>query len=97
MRRHALLYSTVIGVLTINYVAAISLGHTLEQTRQITPIARPHTPMIFTLEGFWQPFVENFHYPVDLLLGQVFVLFARLMGIVATYIGQSSVSGEISR
>jgi Kef-type K+ transport system membrane component KefB len=50
-----------------------------------------------TTSGLWATLAENLHHPVALLLLQVIVVvfFARLMGIMATRLGQPSVVGEI--
>lgn len=97
MNRYVVFYSIVVVILTAFLWWIFHQGHALEQAKQVISISKPTTASNLSLNEFWQPFAENLHHPVALLLVQVIVIvfFARLMGIFATRIGQPSVVGEI--
>lgn len=97
MNRYVTFYGIVVIVLTAFLWWIFHQGNALEQAKTIISASEPATVPDLSISEFWQPFAENLEHPVALLLVQVIIIvfFARLMGILATRIGQPSVVGEI--
>ncbi|MCS6968041.1 MAG: cation:proton antiporter [Cytophagales bacterium] len=97
MNRHITLYVSVVILFTAILWVIFQQGKALEQFKKVSSSAVVSSTTTAVVESPWQPFAENLHHPVALLLVQVIIIvfFARIMGIIATRFGQPSVVGEI--
>ncbi|MCS7017539.1 MAG: cation:proton antiporter [Cytophagales bacterium] len=98
MKRNIAFYSVVVVILTAFLWWLFHQGRSLENTKNIVkPAVDTHSVEVSLSDELLQLFAENLHHPVALLLVQVIIIvfFARMMGVVATRVGQPSVVGEI--
>ncbi len=96
MRKNLIFYLLAVVVFTLLIWYVFQQGALLEGRKSIlNPV--PEVPVGNLWQGFLADLSYNLHHPVALLILQIVVIvfFARLMGILATRLGQPTVIGEI--